>query len=161
MKEKRSGFTLIEIIITLGIFLVLGGIVFTNLTGRRSEADLNSADEEIAATLRQAQSASMQEKSGLAWGVHFDNSTTVQPFYTLFSTSLTNQTYTATSVVGGNIPLPTSVSYVTSSIASGATLNIIFQPGSGATTSTNIGLYMPIQGFSSTISISSIGTISY
>lgn len=156
MKKLTSGFTLIELIITLGIFILLGGIVFINIAGRRSETDLFDTQEQIAAVLREAQSNSMAQKNGVAWGVHFDNSTTTAPFYILFFTA-----YSATTTVGGNVPLPASVSYNTSTLASGATLDVIFSQLVGNTTSTSVGLYMPKQSFSNTITIASSGAVSY
>lgn len=156
MKRSASGFTLIEIIVTLGIFILLGGIVLVNIAGRNTQTNILSAQEQIGATLREAQADSVQQKNGDSWGVHFENSTSVAPFYALFYTS-----YSTSTVVGGNTPLPTSVSYNTSTLASGATLNVVFSQVSGATTSTVIGLYMPQQSYSSVITITSSGLVSY
>jgi type II secretory pathway pseudopilin PulG len=158
MKRSVVGFTLIEIIITLGVFIVLSGIVLVNITGQKSLTDITNTSAQIVATLRQAQSDSMAQKNGVSWGVHFSNATNTTPFYALFTTS-----YSPTTTVG-YYPLPASVAYNTSSLASGATLDILFSQLSGAASaSTSILLYMPKQStaVSSTISIGSSGVVSY
>jgi type II secretory pathway pseudopilin PulG len=158
MKRSISGFTLIELIITLGIFIVLSGIVIVNIAGQKSLTDITNTSAQIVATLREAQSDSMAQKNGVSWGVHFSNATNTTPFYALFTTS-----YSPTTTVG-YYPLPGSVAYNTSSLASGATADVIFSQLSGAASvSTSIMLYMPKQGVavSSTISISPSGEVSY
>lgn len=158
MKQSRSGFTLIELLVTLAIFIILGGVVLVNFAGRRTDTDLVDTTEQIGATLREAQSDAMAQKNGVAWGVHFSNSTATAPFYVLFSTSYSSAT------TAGYYPLPTSVAYNTSTLASGATLDVIFsEVTGGASVSTSIGLYMPKENvaYSSTISVASSGAVSY
>jgi hypothetical protein len=90
--------------------------------------------------------------------VHFANTTATPPFYALFNGSYTASTTT------GYYALPSTVAYQTSTLAAGATLDVIFSPITGASSvSTSIGFYMPKENtaFSSTISIASSGAISY
>jgi type II secretory pathway pseudopilin PulG len=159
----HKGFTLVELLIVFGIMIAVGAVVFANLAGRRSDADLIATTQEAGTLLRQAQSdAAFQENNtqanDVAWGVHFANPTTTQPFYALFAGS-----YAASTTVGYYI-LPSTVSYKTSTLATGATLDVIFSPITGiSSVSTSIGFYMPKENtaFSSTISIASSGAISY
>jgi hypothetical protein len=91
--------------------------------------------------------------------VHFSNPSGTTSFYALFQTS-----YSTATVVGGLYRLPPTVAFTTSTIASGATLDVIFSSLTGiSSVSTSIGLYMPKQNtaFSSTISIASSGTVTY
>jgi type II secretory pathway pseudopilin PulG len=158
MKRSTSGFTLIELIVTLGVFIVISGIVLVNITGQRTQTDINDVTEQIGATLRQAQSDSMAQENGVSWGVHFENSTGTSPFYALFYSS-----YSSSTIVG-HYPLPASVAYNTSTFASGAMLDVIFSQVTGVSSvSTSIMLYMPKESaaLSSTISIASSGAISY
>jgi type II secretory pathway pseudopilin PulG len=158
MKRSTSGFTLIELIVTLGVFIVISGIVLVNITGQRTQTDINDVTEQIGATLRQAQSDSMAQENGVSWGVHFENSTGTSPFYGLFYSS-----YSSSTIVG-HYPLPASVAYNTSTFASGAMLDVIFSQVTGVSSvSTSIMLYMPKESaaLSSTISIASSGAISY
>jgi len=155
----RKGFTLVELIVVLGITIAVGAIVFANLAGKRSTTDLSATTQQVGVLLRQAQSDAMQQESNVAWGVHFANSTGTAPFYALFTTS-----YSTGTIVGKIYLLPSTVSYTTSTLAAGATLDVIFSPLSGASSvSTSIGFYMPKQNaaFSSTIFITSSGQVSY
>jgi type II secretory pathway pseudopilin PulG len=155
----KKGFTLIELIATFGILIVIGAVVFANLGTRKSNTDLVATDQQIGSLLRQAQVDAMEQESDVAWGVHFANTSGAPPFYALFQTS-----YSTATVVGGLYTLPPTVAFTTSTIASGATLDVIFSSVSGVSSvSTSIGLYMPKQStaFSSTISIASSGTVSY
>lgn len=160
----RKGFTLIELMVVFGIMIALGAIVFANLAGRRTDADLTATTQEVATLLRQAQSDAVAQQNGavsgnsVSWGVHFSNATATAPFYALF-----NGSYSATTTVG-YYALPSTVAYQTSTLAAGASLDVIFSPITGAaSTSTSIGFYMPKENtaFSSTISIMSSGEVSY
>jgi len=161
----RKGFTLIELLVVVGIIIAFSAIVFAVLASRRSTADLTATSEQIATLLRQAQSDSIaQENSAtqggtISWGVHFSNPTPpAVPFYALFTGS-----YGVTTTVG-YYTLPSTVAYQTSTLASGATLDVIFSPITGSpSASTTIRLYMPKENtaFSSTISIASSGVIKY
>ena len=155
MKRSFGGFTLIELVVTLGIFIVLSGVVLINLSAKRTNVDIVNLTERMSATLREAQSNSMAQKNGVAWGVHLENATTT-PFYALYFTS-----YSPTTTVG-YYSFPGSVSYATSTLALGATLDILFSQVTGAASaSTSINLYMPKQTYYSTILIASSGAVSY
>lgn len=159
----RKAFTLVELIIVVAIIVVMGIVIFANLSSRRTDADLTSTAQEIATVLRQAQTDAMTQTNNtqaadVAWGVHFANATATTPFYALFSGSY------AASTTTGYYLLPSTVSYQTSTLASGATLDITFSPITGAASvSTSIGLYMPRQSaaYSSTISVASSGEVNY
>ena len=157
MRSFRNGFTLIELLVTILIFFVVGSIVLLNISGSRSKADLTSATEEIGASLREAQSNALNQKNGLAWGVHFSNATNTSPFFALFQGA-----YSTTGTVGYYV-LPSSVSYVTSTLGFGSSTDVIFSQVTGmASASTSIGLYMPKQTISSTIiSVASSGAVIY
>lgn len=155
----KKGFTLIELVIVFGIIVAVGAVAFANLSTRKSVTDLTATSQQIASLLRQAQIDAIQQKSNTSWGVHFENSTTTTPFYALFQTS-----YSTATIVGGLYRLPPTVAYTTSTLASGATLNMTFSAITGtASASASIGLYMPQQNsaFSSTISIASSGSVTY
>jgi len=161
----RKGFTLVELLLVFGIMIVLGSVVFATLSARRSNADLTATVQQVVTLLRQAQSDAVSQKNGtvsgssISWGVHFENSTSVTPFYALF----TGGAYSKTSTVS-YYSLMQSVAYQTSTLASGATRDVIFSPIVGiSSVSTSIGFYMPKQSvaFSSTIFVASSGAVKY
>lgn len=150
---------MVELLVVIVLFVLMGVVVFSSLGGRRSEADLTATTQQIGSLLRTAQTNAMAQQSDVPWGVYFSNATNTAPFYALFTTS-----YSAANVVGSPYLLPTTVYFVTSTLASGATTSVTFAVISGtASASTTIGLYMPktSAAFSSTISIASSGSVSY
>lgn len=155
----KKGFTLVELLVVIAILIITGAVAFANLGTRKSTSDLTATDQQIGGLLRQAQINAAQQKGNTAWGVHFSNPSGTTSFYALFQTS-----YSTATVVGGLYRLPPTVAFTTSTIASGATLDVIFSSLTGiSSVSTSIGLYMPKQNtaFSSTISIASSGTVTY
>ena len=157
----KKGFTLVEIVIVLALMIAVGAVVFSNLGTRKADTDLIATDQQIGSLLHVAESNALAQQSDAAWGVYFSNvtSATTTPFYALFTTS-----YSTSTIVGSPYLLPSTVSFTTSTLASGATTSVIFSSISGtASASMTIGLYMPKQtaAFSSTISIASSGSISY
>lgn len=155
----KKGFTLLELIIVLALIVIISAAVLANLGGQKNDSDLTATTQQIGTLLRQAQNDAMAQESDTAWGVHFANPTGTAPSYTLFETS-----YAPSTIVDGPYFLPPTVAFVTSTIASGATLDVIFSSITGtASVSTTIGLYMPDENtaLSSTISIASSGSVSY
>jgi prepilin-type N-terminal cleavage/methylation domain-containing protein len=123
LKKYSSGFTLIEILVTLAIFIVLGGIVLLNISGKRSTVDLTNTSEQIASTLREAQSDAMAQKNNASWGVRFSNTTT--SFYALFSGSY------ATGTIAGKYTLPNDVQFDPSSVTVGSFVDVTFAQVTG------------------------------
>lgn len=155
----KKGFTLIELIIVFGIMLAITAVIFASLGTRKVDTDLTSTTQQVATLLREAQSDAMNQEGDVPWGVHFSNLTSTRPFYELFTTS-----YSTATVVGNPYQLPSTVSYVTSTLGVGSTTDVIFSPISGfASASTSIGFYLPKEStaFSSTISVASSGSVSY
>ena len=161
----RKGFTLIELVVVFAIMIAMGAVVFANLAGRRSDTDLVSTTKQMGGLLREAQIDAATQKSGVvqgvsvAWGVHFANTTATPSFYALFN----GANYSSGTMVG-YYALPLTVAYTTSTLAAGATVDIIFSPITGfPSASTSIGLYMPKgnTAFSSTIFVASSGAVSY
>ncbi len=132
----RKGFSLVEILIVIGITAVIGVVVLTSLTGRRHRVELENTARQIATLLREAQSRSMSQDSSTSWGVHFENSTTTAAFYELFSGTV----YSTSSVVG-HYRLPNIVRFATSSVPSGSSSTVIFAQITGLpSASTTISL---------------------
>lgn len=155
---SRFGFTVIELILVLGIIAVLSFVSLASLSGRKNKAELDGVTKQMASLLREAQSRSVSQSNYTIWGVRFANDATTTPFYALFS----GATY-STSAEAGHYALPTDASYVTSTIARGAVVDITFAQISGAASNaTSVAIYLNSQPTaSSTITITSAGAISY
>ncbi len=149
--------TLIEILIVIALMVALSAVGLINLLGRRGKTEVDSTARQMVGLLRQAQSYSMSQSSSTSWGVRFWNSTSTAPFYAMFAGS----EYSAAGEAG-RYRLPERVFYVTSTLASGATKDIVFSQITGApSASTTIGITSGGSQISSTISISFSGLISF
>ena len=76
MKNKnfKNGFTLIEILVLIGIFSVLLGLSVSFFRVSRRASNLANAAEETLNILRLAQSKTLSSEGLSQWGVFFDNS---------------------------------------------------------------------------------------
>ncbi len=153
----NKGTTLVELIIVVALISILAVFSFFTLLQRKGQNDFDNAGQSMAAMLREARSRSVSQSSSTSWGVHFENSTTTTPFYALFPGSY------ATATIIGYYRLPTTVGYVTSSLASGASKEITFSQITGlASQSTSIAIYsLSNSANSSTINVASSGAVSY
>ena len=152
-----AGFTLVEILITVGLMVIISSASLLSLYGRRGKVDLDNTARQMAALLREAQSRAVSQASSSAWGVHFENSTSTTPFYAIFA-----GTYATTSRAGTH-PLPSAVVYVSSSLAAGAVREVIFTRTTGApSASTSVAIALR-DGLaqSSTVSVASSGLVSF
>ena len=77
--EKKSGFTLIELIVSIGIMIIITSVILANYTTFNKRIKLEGATQEIASIIRQAQAYGLSSKLSpspvsTAYGVHFDTS---------------------------------------------------------------------------------------
>lgn len=153
----KKGFTLIELVVVIGILVIVSVVTLVNLVGRKTQASLIATTQQVATLLRQAQNDATEQEGDVLWGVYFSNATATTPFYAIFTTSY------STGTVVNRYLLPTNVAYRTSTLATGASTSVTFSPISGsASASTSISFYMPGQSaYSSTIYIASSGEITY
>ena len=84
--KHTSGFTLIEIFISLTIIIGIGASLLF-LLGNKKTGALQSNAEIIAARLSEVQSRAIAGVSGSSWGMHFNNVTSTSPFYDVFEGS--------------------------------------------------------------------------
>ncbi|MBZ9569857.1 prepilin-type N-terminal cleavage/methylation domain-containing protein [Patescibacteria group bacterium] len=84
MKSKiKKGFTLVELLVIVGILVILAAISAPALRFFQRESDLANSTEEIINTLRFAQNKTLASEGASQYGVYFD-STTSPHQYTLF-----------------------------------------------------------------------------
>ncbi|MEK7634327.1 MAG: GspH/FimT family pseudopilin [Patescibacteria group bacterium] len=151
-----KAFTLIELLIVIGIISIISVFGILNLFSFRSYQDLNLTVNGIAAVLRSAQSRSISQESGGNFGVHFENSSSGENFYDLFQGS---------NYISGNLILRTSLKREIQFInpASGSSKDIVFSPITGlpASSSTVIIAFKRDNSISKTITINSNGQIQF
>lgn len=70
--KKNNGFTLIEILIAIGIILIITVVTLFSLSTLNKQVSLESASQNILSTLRLARSQTLASKSQSAYGVHFE-----------------------------------------------------------------------------------------
>lgn len=152
---SRKGFSLLELTIAIGIMAIIASAGSLLLTRSRASSEVKTAGIRVTALLRQAQQSAIQRASSTSWGVRFDNTTTTAPSVVMFASS----TYATSSVVS-TYALSSRVRFATSSIAAGATRDIVFAVGTGYPTATSSIVISAITGTTTvTISVSEVGVI--
>ena len=79
----KKGFTLIEILVIIGIMVILVALAIPSYRFFQKESDLNNSAEEIINTLRLAQNKTLASEEASKYGVYFDAVSTPNQ-YTLF-----------------------------------------------------------------------------
>lgn len=154
-RKSGAGFTLIEVIISLGIIGILASGFTLGLSNFLNSRTLTDAANGIAATLRNAEVRAASGENNSSWGVRFVNNAVNPDYYQLFygpsfaSGTLVSKTY-----------IPSRVQL--SNPASGATLDIIFAQTTGLP---NAAASVTIQLISNpssllAVSVNSLGAIS-
>ncbi len=118
-----KAFTLIELLMVLGITAILAVFLIMSPLGFRSQQDLNLTVSEIMAALRNAQDNSISQESESVWGIYFDN-INGSGFYDFFSGS----GYSSTNIVSRSA-LRSSIKFVQPAV--GASSTVIFSAVSG------------------------------
>lgn len=156
---NRKAFTLIELLIVIGLIVAIIAVALPNLFGRRNTEDLANTATQIATLVRQAQSDAMAQEGGLSWGIHFQNGPGT-PSYSLFSSS--SSAYNASGTMG-YYRLPSTVGYLASILPVGSSSTVIFSQITGtASASTSVGLYLLADSSQqSVVSIALSGSVSY
>ena len=160
--NQEKAFTLIELVITMGILAILATVSFISIIGYKQRQDLVSASQEIIEVLRNAQNRSLSQEatstqgSGGRWGVYFGNPASGTDFYDLFKGS----SYAGGTIVSRSV-LPSDIQFVIP--ASGSSSTVVFSPVTGLPRSSitiKISLISALTS-SSTIVVSSNGEIQY
>lgn len=155
---KNKAFSLIEMLVVIGIVAVIAVIALPSFFGGSHEADLSAATQQIVASARTAQSQAVNQTKDAQWGVYFSNATNTAPFYAVF-----NGSSYASGTVQDVYRLPSTVGFVSSTLPVGSSLSVTFSGISGAASaSTTVKLYVISQpSLSSTISIAQTGVVAY
>ena len=156
MKMNQRAFTLLEAVIVMAILAALALIALPSLLANSHSADLTAATQQIVASAREAQSQSISQSMDAPWGIHFANATNTRPFYAIF----VGNSY-ATGTIKSMHALPSTLSYVSSTLSVGSSVDVSFTPISGIANETvTIGIQVTAQpSLFSMININSAGLV--
>ncbi len=84
--KKGAGFTLVELLVVMGIFIILALVAFSSVRFFQRESDLNNSAERIINILRLSQNKTLASEGANQYGVYFSTSTSVDQ-YILFKGS--------------------------------------------------------------------------
>jgi len=108
IKLKKSGFTIVEVLVSITIVTIIMTVILFNYGSFTDKLALSSAAQELAVTLRQAQTYGLSVKEvasspgnfDSAYGVYFDLAD--QSKYYLFADVVPNKMYGVGNGCGGN-----------------------------------------------------------
>lgn len=149
-----TGFTLLEVVLTMGVLIVVMTAALFSYGSYNKTIDLNTIADSISGQLRRAQVRAMGADSLLRWGVHFDNPTSGDDFYSLYS----GDSYVSDVE---KYVLPSGVVFTTP--ATSATVDVSFEKLSGSSVggAKTVVIQTADGTQSKTISINSAGRVSY
>jgi prepilin-type N-terminal cleavage/methylation domain-containing protein len=140
--KVKAGFTLIELVVVMGIFAIMVGFASINLIHPQTQASLDTTLTSLVSDLKEQQIRAMTGDDKSAYGVHITANN-----YTLF----TGSSYS------------TGTEYFTVSLNSGLSIStpsdIIFAQRSGETTQATFTLTNSTSSESKTIIINTLGAI--
>src|SRR3989338_3035411 len=119
----EAGFTLVEIIIAIGIMVLLASVIVSGFLNFRKESLLNSSAELVVSSLLGARAKTLSSEGGYQYGVHLQNDRVVLFRGALYSAGDPNNVETV---------LPSAVEISAITLAGGGT-DLVFARLTGAT----------------------------
>lgn len=152
---NKKGFSLLELLIVVGIMAILGTFLSLNLFGLSQRKNIDSDTQKIAYILRSAHDKSVEQDNSSQWGVHFENPNQGKGFFAVFSGSYSS------SSVSSRIVLSSNNIFLNPAI--GTSLDVTFLKESGLpSTTTSIKIALSTNNnVSSTITILPQGQVQY
>ena len=120
----RNGFTLVEVLIVVGVLALISGISILGLAGLGNIKALDLAAQELVANLRDAQRRAITQEKSSQWGIHIGAVDGDRDFYEIFQ----GASYSADKAVSRTALSP-KVEFTTP--AQGETKDIIFSKITG------------------------------
>lgn len=137
----RSGFTMLELMVSLGIMAILIGSFVVNYRGGSRNSELGLAAQKLVSDIRMVQNSALgtTRYNGKVpiggWGLHFDKTSGNNLAYTVFADVDGDKNYDGASesnaVYGGrrmNLPENISISELLFNAAPKNTIDVIFLP---------------------------------
>lgn len=156
-RRFQGGFTLVELLISIAVMVALAGVGMLELSGARNRGLFIETSDRIVATTRAAMAKSRAQEQGEQWGVHFENPSSGDDFYEMWS----GDSYTdADGVHLGRVYLDGATFDVP---ASGAAVDVTFAKATGLPSESKTVTIRSttMTGISRTFIISKFGSVSY
>jgi prepilin-type N-terminal cleavage/methylation domain-containing protein len=158
--KQAAGFTLIEVVMSLGILAIFFGLSFTSLNAMYKTSLIRGSSDTVASAISTASLKARAGAQGTPWGVYFDydNTTRIPIKVVVFSgsTYATRNTSYDIEYPVGTAPVLTTVSLQGAGVSGGSDHEIVFAALSGVTTQYGT-IVLTTQDRTSTVTISSIG----
>jgi type II secretory pathway pseudopilin PulG len=148
----RGGFTLLELILVIGIIIILATASFGIYQNYVSSVQFNAAREDIISNLKMTRESAMGGMYSDNWGINYVNA---GGYYKIFYTPTTFSS--ASTVITQPVYLPSGISFTNPSVAAGSS-TIIFTNTTGTTTTSSISI-TDSSNNSTTINITPSGTV--
>ncbi|HPC30912.1 MAG TPA: prepilin-type N-terminal cleavage/methylation domain-containing protein [Candidatus Paceibacterota bacterium] len=154
-KYRFRGFTLVELLIVIGITATMATVGIGYYMNQQKTKLLETTAQEIVSYLKYAQQKSISQEQGLQWGVHFENPSSGQDFYALYTgTTYSNPIETKYLPEGIEFSIPQTASSVDISFSKLTGKNY-----SG--TNQSVTILSTFNNATTTITVSSLGLVTY
>ena len=150
---KQKGFTLLELMIAIGILAIVSVIAMANFSGVFRAISLTSTQKGLVTDLRAAQANAMNGEFAVKWGVHFVNGAT--QYYEVFRTP--SNYADVGKVVTATTALPASITFTDPGAAS--VKDIIFDRTTGVASVSSVTISEGSSGSTATVSVTASGII--
>jgi prepilin-type N-terminal cleavage/methylation domain-containing protein len=151
--KRQAGFTLLELMIAIGILAIVSVIAAANFAGIFHAISLTSTQKGLVTDLRGAQANAMNGEFAVKWGVHFVNGAT--QYYEVFRTP--SNYADVGKVVTATTMLPASITFTDP--APSTVKDIIFDRTTGVTAASSVTVSEASSGASATVGVSAAGII--
>lgn len=157
MEIQKSGFTLLEVLLSIAVLGAILGMSIYYLGGTKTATEINTTANQIVGKLREAQSKAMVGEDNVSWGIHFDNVDANDPYFEIFSGASYPGTIVEKIYLNSIVP---DVRFQTPT--SGASVNIVFSKITGTPSSAqNIVIYLvSFPDTTKTITVETSGRVS-
>jgi Tfp pilus assembly protein FimT len=160
ISKSSAGFTLIEIVVSLGILIIFFGLSFGSLSAMHQTSLIRGSGDSVASAISTAALKARAGDQGTPWGVYFDyDNVTRAPVRVLVFSGATYATRNATYDIEyplGVMPVFTSVALQGAGVSGGSDHEVVFAALTGTTTQYG-SLVLTTQNRVSTVTISALG----